>query len=600
LWGEHQMESWSVARKTLVGFASTLLLTMAIIIAGYWMTASFQHSSDRIRQSVEGTAASERVNVALVDILSHQGRYLTGRNEAELQAREAAKIRLRETAAALGASTYLSAQTLANRVNDEVTEEIAVLDDLLREYQALGASGVLPVDVRDRWRPLSDQIRADLQELGAVERREIAATQAADRRTANLLYGTLAAIAAVCIVGMGWLLAHILRELESREKIAGQLSDTNAFLESLLDNIPAMVFVKDAQDLRFVRINRAGELLLGIQREELLGKSDRDFFPKEQAQYFVNKDREALQQGVTLDVPAEEIDTRTGGKRILHTRKIPVQGEAGKVRLMLGISMDITEQKKAEEEVLNLNVELKHNAELLAAANQDLEGFCYSISHDLRSPLRAIDGFARLLEEDLGPAASSEAQRHLRTIRSNTERMARLIDDLLEFSRLGRQPLTAASVDMTALARKVVEEVSNAREALPQIEVQALPTASGDAAALHHVWLNLLDNAVKYSSTSEAPHIVVSGEKRPDEVIYSVRDNGVGFDMRYYDKLFGVFQRLHSNPEFPGTGVGLAIVQRIVARHGGRVWAQSSPGMGAAFSFSLPGSSTTVPAEHVA
>src|SRR5262249_8126496 len=158
--------------------------------------------------------------------------------------------------------------------------------------------------------------------------------------------------------------------------------ETNQYLESLVANVPAMIFAKDARDLKFVQFNDAGEQLLGIPKQELLGKSDRDFFPPDQANFFVEKDREVLRGNATIDIPAEEIDTRTHGRRILHTRKVPVRDARGEPRMLLGISMDITEQKRAEQDVLKLNAELKHNADLLAAANQDLEGFCYSVSHD--------------------------------------------------------------------------------------------------------------------------------------------------------------------------------------------------------------------------
>jgi len=223
----------------------------------------------------------------------------------------------------------------------------------------------------------------------------------------------------------------------------------------------------------------------------------------------------------------------------------------------------------------------------LEAANKELESFSYSVSHDLRSPLRAIDGFSRILQEDYGDRLDDEARRLLGVVRDNSRRMGELIDDLLEFSRLGRKALSTTTIDMNRLVERAVSELSPPGEKLPEVKVGALPPARGDPTLIKQAWVNLVGNAVKFSGKRELPVVEVSGYENGAEVVYCVRDNGAGFDMRYYDKLFGVFQRLHAQDEYPGTGVGLAIVQRVVARHGGRVWAEGREGEGAAFYFSL-------------
>ena len=224
----------------------------------------------------------------------------------------------------------------------------------------------------------------------------------------------------------------------------------------------------------------------------------------------------------------------------------------------------------------------------LDAANKELEAFAYSVSHDLRAPLRAVDGYVRILLEDFAPSLDAEGKRVCSVISTSAREMGRLIDDLLAFSRIGRVALQPSPIDMETLAHSVFLELTDpADRERVDFHVSPLPTATGDPALVHQVWVNLLGNAVKYSSKKERAVIRVSAEQLGDEVVYSVRDNGAGFDMQYAQKLFGVFQRLHSAKEFEGTGVGLAIVQRIVLRHGGRVWAEGEIGKGAEFCFSM-------------
>jgi len=225
----------------------------------------------------------------------------------------------------------------------------------------------------------------------------------------------------------------------------------------------------------------------------------------------------------------------------------------------------------------------------LVAVNKELESFSYSVSHDLRAPLRAIDGFSRIILEDYIDKLDDEGKRYLNIIRNNTQKMGKLIDDLLVFSRLGRQELRASSIDMGKLAKAVSEELKLAvPERKLQFTINALIPAQGDQATIRQVFVNLLSNAVKFTRPKATAVIEVDGKSEGDENIYYVKDNGVGFDMQYVNKLFGVFQRLHSTEEFEGTGVGLAIVQRIIHRHGGRVWGEGKVGEGATFYFSLP------------
>jgi light-regulated signal transduction histidine kinase (bacteriophytochrome) len=276
---------------------------------------------------------------------------------------------------------------------------------------------------------------------------------------------------------------------------------------------------------------------------------------------------------------------------------VPVLERDGTIREWVGTCADITERVQAEEEVRNLNGQLEkrvveRTAEL-ELANRELEAFAYSVSHDLRAPLRAVDGFSRILLEEFSPQLPAEAQHYLEVARKNAVQMGELIDGLLTFSRLGRQPLHKQIVAPADLVRQVIEDL-RLELAGRQVEITVgyLPVCEGDPLLLKQVFVNLLSNALKYTRTREAARIEVASK---DSTVYYVRDNGAGFDMRYADKLFGVFQRLHKAEEYEGTGVGLAIVQRIIHRHGGRVWAHGMVNQGATFYFTVAGASAPSP-----
>ncbi|MHB9096706.1 MAG: sensor histidine kinase, partial [Syntrophales bacterium] len=269
-----------------------------------------------------------------------------------------------------------------------------------------------------------------------------------------------------------------------------------------------------------------------------------------------------------------------------------VTDDNGELIMSRSTAYDITERREAEEDIRRLNEQLEkrvieRTAEL-EAANKELEDFTYTVSHDLRAPLRAIDGFSRMLLRDEGNL-SAETQRKLNTIRSNILKMGQLIDDLLAFSRLGRTAMSLSPVDMEGLVKETWNDLCALDDGdWKELRMSPLPRAFGDRTLVRQVLSNLLSNAVKYSRPKGHAVIEVGGEETGGETLYYVKDNGVGFDMSYYDKLFGVFQRLHSDEEFEGTGVGLAIVKRIVHRHGGTVWAEGKVNEGAAFYFKLP------------
>jgi PAS domain S-box-containing protein len=291
--------------------------------------------------------------------------------------------------------------------------------------------------------------------------------------------------------------------------------------------------------------------------------------------------QEAAAKGIELNVEWRVLD-REGSLRWLMSRGRPLRDAQGRSERYIGIVMDITERKQME-------VALKERSDQLEVANKELDSFTYSVSHDLRAPLRAIDGYSRMILKQQGDTFDEKTTRLFDVIRSSTKIMSKLIDDLLALSRLGREALSLSRFNMKDLTKDVWEELKAANPDRPiDLKIGQLPRGRGDRSLIKQVLVNILSNAIKFTRIREVPLIEMGGYGEATENVYYVRDNGIGFDMQYHDKLFGVFQRLHSAADYEGTGVGLAIVQRIIHRHGGRVWAESEVDKGATFYFSLP------------
>ncbi len=304
----------------------------------------------------------------------------------------------------------------------------------------------------------------------------------------------------------------------------------------------------------------------------------------------------SLVKGIPYECDAEVVRD-DGTHRWITTRGEPVRAADGSIVGLRGSVQDITERKLAADQIHQLNQSLEQRVHertaQLEASNRELESFCYSVSHDLRAPLRAINGFANILSREHAERLDDEGRRTLNIVCAEALRMGQLIDDLLEFSRIGRQSMQQAEIDMAAVAQRAFDECSAlAPDRKVLFKLHRLPPALGDPALIPQVWINLISNAIKYTRPKAAAEIEITGRLADDELVYCVKDNGVGFDMQYADKLFGVFQRLHGETEFEGTGVGLALVQRIILRHGGRVCAESRLNEGAAFYFTLPAKKT--------
>jgi PAS domain S-box-containing protein len=362
-------------------------------------------------------------------------------------------------------------------------------------------------------------------------------------------------------------------------------------LKAALDE-HAIVAITDPQG-KITYVNDKFCLISKYSRAELLGQDHRLINSGHHPPGFMRDLWTTIARG---KVWKGEIKNRAkdGSFYWVDTTIVPFLNDDGKPRQFVAIRADITERKRAEAELLQLNAELeqrvaKRTAEL-EAANKELEAFSYSVSHDLRAPLRAISGFAGIVIEDYSAQLPADARHYLERMRNGGERMGELIDDLLAFSRLSRQPVQRQRVDTARMVQETLAEVApRDNHRLIEMRIGELPPCHGDPVLLKQVWTNLLANAVKYARGRSPAIVQIGCDQTNGEAVYFVRDNGVGFDMQYADKLFGVFQRLHRADEFEGTGVGLAIVQRVVHRHGGRVWAEAKPDCGAAFYFTIEG-----------
>ena len=378
--------------------------------------------------------------------------------------------------------------------------------------------------------------------------------------------------------------AMTLRLHQTRTSLAAAEETQRAqanLMEAVFNNMHDGLSIVDA-DLNIVRVNPAARRFLGLEPDDPLPAKWTDIKGRYRPDRVTLINPEELQV-----VRVMRGEPMSSGELFMINDKHPqglclesvTKSIAGATTLVAALVIwhDVTAARRAADDITRLNQGLALRAAELETANKDLEAFSYSVSHDLRAPLRAIDGFSRLILEN---PQGGDTLHYLQRVRTNAQQMGTLIDDLLAFSRLGRQQLSVQSVSTAALVRQCLDTLRAAdgggRVASAAVSVGELPVCSGDPGLLREVWMNLLSNAFKFSGKHAAPRIEIGASATANGAVYFVRDNGAGFDMRYTDKLFGVFQRLHTVREFPGTGVGLALVQRIVQRHGGRIWPRRS------------------------
>lgn len=375
------------------------------------------------------------------------------------------------------------------------------------------------------------------------------------------------------------------RDITERKNAEDKLIKSEKIYRTISSNIPNSAILMIDKDERYLFVDGEVMLKLGYKKVEMEGKLAKDVLS--------NKAYEVMhplyEQALSGKKYTQQI-TIPGNIDFL-LQFAPLFDESGSIYAAIIIAVEITEINNAHREIQKLNEELeervRQRTEQLEAAKKDLESFSYSVSHDLRSPLRVIDGFAEVLNEDYSQFLDDEGRKTINVIRSNAEHMGKLIDNLLDLSRMGRQALHIAETNMLELVNDVIAEMNLSESFKGNISIAQLPPANCDHELMKQVWINLISNAVKYSGKVAKPVIEIGFEHEEGNTVYFVKDNGAGFDMQFAHKLFGVFQRMHKVTEYEGTGVGLALVNQIITRHGGVIWADAKVGEGATFFFKL-------------
>ena len=407
-------------------------------------------------------------------------------------------------------------------------------------------------------------------------------------KAATALISIIGAIMFIPMIPKALALPSFQNALKEIKGLNETLAESESRLRTLLQTIPDLIWLKDPAGV-YLSCNAMVERVLGAKEADIVGKTDYDFFDRQMADFFREHDSKVMATGMPSSIEEWLTFADDGHRALMLTSKTPMHDDKGNLIGVLGIARDITERKKAEKVIVELNRDLAaRNAELVAA-NRELEDFSYSVAHDLRAPIRHMSSYVELLNKNLGSQAGEEAKHYITVIAGASKKMSSLIDDLLTFFRMGHTEMIKTTVNITGIVIDAIKEMApDIKERDVEWKIGVLPDVHGDTNMLGLAIVNLISNAIKYTAPRSKAEIEIGCTEDTDKFTFFVKDNGIGFDMKYVDKIFGVFQRLHTSDEYEGTGIGLANVQRIISRHGGRTWAEGVVGQGAVFYFTIP------------
>lgn len=590
---------WNLERPVAIGFliAITIMLTAAGSSGDH--TNNLERAALSVGRIQEALRDIAEVRLHLSELENSEQGYVLSGQESLLAPRATAMEKLHSALTKL----WKRAET-----DSELPDRLAELEALIARNGQLQDQIILarqkeglPAAQRVLQGATGQSLTAEMDELlGVMQDAENA--QLVHRRndvrtasTSTFLLLPIGVFLSLTILSTGLFLLNtgVGERLVAEEKLKVSLREVSELQQqfrTMVDAIPQLAWTASADGAIFW-YNQRWYDYTGTTPSEMEGDGWQKLHDPALLPKVMERWKESLSTGVPFEMefPLRAADGHYGW---FLTRVLPFRDSTGKITHWFGTNTDLSQKRAAEEQIQQLNLTLEHRVaertEQLELANKELEAFSYSVSHDLRAPLRAVDGFSHAVLEDYGNLLPSEGRRYLQTVRDGAQRMGALIDDLLAFSRLSRATLTEQSVKVDKLVKSILVDVKAEQpERVIAIRVGDLPPCRGDSSLLRQAWTNLISNAFKYTRPRGDQAEIEIGCQRGPETVYFIRDNGAGFDMRYAHKLFGVFQRLHRADQFEGTGVGLAIVQRVIHRHGGRIWAEAALDRGATFYFTL-------------
>lgn len=570
---------FTLEKKILFFVILASIALVLVLVIFFYNAQKVKSTSDLVEHTQEVLRKSDNVLMDILNIETGSRGYILTGNEIFLTPYNNAITTINHNFAELKGLTrdnpnqQIRIIALKKVINAKLVFTKITIED--RKYNRLNESEKLVANGKGK--NLTDKIRSIIDNINSEEFRLLKQRKNENDKSNKNSELIFLLLIVIVFVFLG-LVTIIIKNQKIRNKFADELKKSNDLFSSLFNHNPASIAISRLSDGKLINVNDSFLQLFGfVSKEEVIGKTSEELNLFDELNLFVDaKPGEEIAQHLKENKIIKDFETN------IQTRQGEVKWTSASVLLLevdntpclFSVSIDITNRKKAEEQLM--------------AVNKELEAFTYSVSHDLRAPLRAINGYANILQEDYTTKLDADGKSSLNAIMKNSKRMGELIDDLLAFSRLGRKVVPTSEINMTGLVNAVREEIMTGNSTEIEFTIPELLPAKGQQALIKQVWVNLISNAIKFSKHKSKTCIEIGSSYKDNLVVYYIKDNGAGFDMQYYDKLFGIFQRLHSQEEFEGTGIGLAIVQKIVLRHNGTIWAESKLNEGTCFYFSLP------------